>query len=181
MMNLVKEEDPLWDEPKRTVLGYSFYSLEPLAYLMNNEWTSSIISGDQVVGYLVTDIIPVEDGELIRDNDNPPDDPYELVGNPLNFAVYIKEAKDLPENFCKDVQIEYESFYDKGLNRTTLLSEKTTCPMFEEYFHHNINYIQKEDIDHLIKERLCFRVTAFEEVEKKRKNSNRTSKFESLP
>jgi hypothetical protein len=152
LMNLNKEEDPLWDEPKRTVLGYCFYKLEPLAYLMSNESTSSIISGDKVVGYLVTDIIPVEDGDLIRDNDNPPDDPYELVGNTMNFAVYVKEAKDLPENFCKDIQVEYESFYDKGVNQTKLLSSKSTNPVFEEFFHHSINYLQKEDIDYLLKE-----------------------------
>ena len=121
---------------------------------MNNESTSSIISrnGDKVVGTLTTDIIPIEDGKPLEDNDNPPDDPFELCGNSLSFIVYVKEAKDLPENFCKEVQVEYECFYDKGLNKTKINNEKSSNPIFEENFEHKIDYLQKEDIEYLLKE-----------------------------
>lgn len=119
---------------------------------MNNESSSSIISRDKVVGYLITDIIPIEDGKPLRDNENPPEDPYDLTGNTLDFVVYIKEAKDLPSLYCKDIQVEYECFYDKCIYKTKILSAKSRNHVFNEYFVHKINYIQKEDIDYLLNE-----------------------------
>ena len=37
LQNMKKEEDPLWDEGKPLLLGYAFYRLEPVAYLMSNQ------------------------------------------------------------------------------------------------------------------------------------------------
>ena len=58
-VNISKEEDPLWDEPTHSLLGYAFYKLEPVSYLMSNPSSISIISpvGD-IVGQLDVDIIP---------------------------------------------------------------------------------------------------------------------------
>ena len=44
LANITNEDDPLWDEPVHSLLGYAFYKLEPLAYLMSNPSTISIIS-----------------------------------------------------------------------------------------------------------------------------------------
>lgn len=151
--NLKNDEDPLWDEPKPTILGYTFYKLEPLAYLMNNPTTSSIIScNGQCLGSLVTDIIPVDDdGNIFEEI---PDEPYELIGQPLNFKINIKEAKDLPENFCRDVQVEYTSFYDNIVHRTKVVKDKNKNPLFDEFFEHRIEYLTKDDIDLLLKEKV---------------------------
>ena len=37
ILNLKNEDDPLWDESKPNLLGYAFYKLEPICYLMSNE------------------------------------------------------------------------------------------------------------------------------------------------
>jgi len=168
IVNLKNDEDPLWDEPKPTILGYTFYKLEPLAYLMNNPTTSSIVSSNgHCLGSLVTDIIPVDDdGNIFEEI---PEEPYELIGQPLNFKINIKEAKDLPENFSRDIQVEYTSFYDNIVHKTKVIAEKNKNPVFEEFFEHRIEYLTKDDIDLLIKEKLCFRIFAFEEVTKKGK------------
>ena len=54
-----KEDDPLWDQQKQSLLGYAFYKLEPVAYLMSNFSNVSIISvnGD-IMGTLAVDVIP---------------------------------------------------------------------------------------------------------------------------
>jgi len=168
LVNLKHEEDPLWDEHKPTLLGFSVYKLEPLAYLMNNPTTSTLISPNgNTVGSIVYDIIPIDDeGNL---HEEIPDDPNELIGQPLNFKVHIKECKDLPEYFCRDVQVEYSSFYDNVVNRTKPLNSKTKNPVFDEFFEHRIEYLTKDDIDYLLKEKLLFRVFSFEEVVKKGK------------
>ena len=83
-----------------------------------------------------------------------PDEPYELIGQPLNFKINIKEAKDLPENFCRDVQVEYTSFYDNIVHRTKVVKDKNKNPVFDEFFEHRIEYLTKDDIDLLLKEKV---------------------------
>jgi hypothetical protein len=146
-----KEDDPLWDERKPTLLGYCFYKLEPLAFLMRNQFTCSIISTKgYCVGNLTVDIIPLdEDGNEFEEM---PDDPNELIGQPLNFKVYIKECKELPEKFCKGVQVEYVSFVDNSVFKTRLNEERSCTQVFEEYFVHQIDYVTKNDVDYLMKD-----------------------------
>lgn len=148
-----KEDDPLWDEPKPTLLGYGFYKLEPIAYLMSNPAKISIISQiGTCVGQLTCDVIAHDDDD--NEYDEVPSDPYDLVGQPLNFTVYVKEAVDVPENFCKNIQVEYNCFVDNLTHKTKEIEEKTKNPVFEERFEHRIEYLTKEDIDYLINEKV---------------------------
>ncbi len=111
IFNLSKEEDPLWDEHKPHLLGYAFYKLEPLAYLINNPSTCSIVSSNgECNGTLTVDIIPFDDDG--NEFDDVPDDINELVGITVNFKVEIKEANELPDNFCRGVYVEYTSVND---------------------------------------------------------------------
>lgn len=107
--------------------------------------------GERSFGSLVIDVIPMENGQLIKDNDNPPDDPFELQGNPLQYVVYIKEAKDLPENFCKAVRVEYECFHDKIIYSTKPVHIQSSNPIFDEYIEHKIDYLYASDINFLLK------------------------------
>jgi hypothetical protein len=150
-----KEEDPLWDMPERRVIGHSFYYLEPLAYQMNNEYELAIISNNGVsMGKLIVDVVPVEEGKMIYDNDNPPDDPYDLVSNPLIYAVCIKSASEIPEYNCKDIQVEYVGFHEEVIQRTKVIQGRNTNPIFEEIFEHRIDYLQKNDIFDLLKDKV---------------------------
>ena len=117
---------------------------------MRNPFTCHIISTHGLcVGSLSCDIIPHDEDN--NEFDEIPDDPNELIGQPLSFKVYIKDCKDLPENFCKGVQVEYVSFVDNLIYKTKINEEKNRNQEFEEYFQHHIEYITKDDIDFLVK------------------------------
>eukprot|EP00340_Litonotus_pictus_P005567 CAMPEP_0170514046 /NCGR_PEP_ID=MMETSP0209-20121228/600_1 /TAXON_ID=665100 ORGANISM="Litonotus pictus, Strain P1" /NCGR_SAMPLE_ID=MMETSP0209 /ASSEMBLY_ACC=CAM_ASM_000301 /LENGTH=1023 /DNA_ID=CAMNT_0010797955 /DNA_START=73 /DNA_END=3141 /DNA_ORIENTATION=- len=163
IFNLSKDEDPLWDEHKPSLLGYSFYKLEPLAFLINNPSTCNIVSSSgECNGTITLDIIPYDDDG--NEFDDVPDDVNELVGTPINFKVYIKEANDLPENFCQGTYVEYTSLDDRLVYQSKIVTEKTRNPTFEDYIEHKIDFLTKDDIDFFIKEKLCFRIYSFEDV-----------------
>ena len=149
--NLKREDDPLWDDPKPTLLGYGFYKLEPLAYLMANETQSLILSPNGLsMGSITVDVIPYDDDE--NEFEDIPDDPSELISQPLNFKVYIKECRDLPQNFCRGVQVEYSAFHDNMTYKTKVIEGKNRNPVFEETFEHHIEYLSRDDIDFMVKE-----------------------------
>ena len=167
---LPKEEDPLSDKPQQSLLGYAFYKLEPLAYLMNNCTSIPIISvNGETEGTIVIDVVPTdENGEEFEEI---PENPMELVGENLQFYVHIKEIKDLPDNFCKGVQVEYTSFNDNQNYKTKIYNEdgKENSFNIDEKFEHKINYLSEEDIDFFTKDKICFKIYAYETVEIKEK------------
>ena len=172
IQNIKKEEDPLWDEPKPSLLGCAYYKLEPLAYLMNNKFCIGIISNKgNTVGKLDVDVIPYDqDGS---EYDEVPDQPKELIGQSLNFKVCIYKCSEIPENFCRNLYIEYKMLLDNSFNKTKIYNtdENNIQTKFDinEEFEHSIEYLSKDDIEYLEKEKLQFCVYAFENVEKKGK------------
>jgi pSer/pThr/pTyr-binding forkhead associated (FHA) protein len=153
IFNLSKEDDPLWDEHKPHLLGYAFFKLEALAYLISNLSICSIVSTNgECVGSLTVDIIPYDDEG--NEFDDVPDDIYDIVGMGVNFKVYIKEAIDLPENFCRGVYVEYTSVNDNLVYQSKVVEEKNRNPVFEEYIEHKIDFITKDDLDYLLKEKV---------------------------
>ena len=162
------EEDPLYDTPHKALLGYAFYKLEPLAFLMDNCTAIPIIAvnGD-LLGTIVIDVIPTDkEGNTFKDI---PKDPNELIGQNLNFYVHIKECNDLPENFCKCLQVEYTSFIDNSNYSTKVYNEegdKRSFPI-DEKFQHEMHYLSEEDISYLRNDKICFKIYAFETLPKK--------------
>ena len=168
LSTITKEEDPLWDEPTHSLLGYAFYKLEPVVYLMSNPSSVSIISPNgTVMGQLDVDIIPHDEND--NEYDEVPESPSELIGQSLCFKVSIMGVKNLPHNFCRNLKVEYQTFYDRQVNYTKLYNENdsnlTEFKIGEE-IEHKIDYLTKEDVDFLEKEKLCFKVYAYEDVEK---------------
>ena len=142
------EDDPLWDEPSKSLLGYCFYKLEPVAYLMNNPVKISIISPNgSTVGNLLCDVIAHDENN--NEYEEVPDNPIDLLGRSLNFRVNIAQAFDLPDNFCKGVHVEYVSFSDDITYKTKSIEEKTSNPLFDENFEHKIEYLTNDDIEFL--------------------------------
>ena len=170
LSKLPKEEDPLIDTPHKSLLGYAFYKLEPVSFLMSNCTSIPIIAvnGD-LQGTIVIDVVPVDkEGNQFKDI---PKDPKELVGQSLNFYVHIKECNDLPENFCKCLQVEYTSFIDSNDYKTKVYNEegdKRSFPI-DEKFQHEMNYMSEEDIEYLRNDKICFKIYAFETLPKKEK------------
>lgn len=115
---------------------------------MNNPIKVSIISfNGNCVGYLFCDVIAHDENN--QEYEDIPENPMDLMGNSIYFTVYIKEAYDLPENFCKDVHVEYVSFSDDMTYKTGSISGKNINPVFEENFEHKIDYLTKDDIEHI--------------------------------
>ena len=167
---LPKEEDPLYDVPKQSLLGYAFYKLAPLAYLMNNCVSIPIISinGD-TEGSIIIDLIPVDENG--NEFEEIPENPMDLIGQNIQFYIHIKEVKDLPENFCKGLQVEYTAFNDNQNYKTKIYNEegKETSFAIEEKFEHKINYLAEEDIKFFMEDKMCFKVYAYETVDIKEK------------
>ena len=115
---------------------------------MSNPVNISIISPNgSCVGTLFCDVISHD--EYNNEYEEVPQDPIELLGRSLYFGVYVKQANDLPEFFCKGVHVEYVSFADDLTYKTKSIEDKTINPEFEEIFEHKIEYLTKEDIDFL--------------------------------
>ena len=171
LATITKEEDPLWDEPTHSLLGYAFYKCEPICYLMSNPSSISIISPDgKIMGQLDVDIIPHDEND--NEYDEVPESPSELIGQSICFKVCIIGVKNLPVNFCRNLKVEYQTFYDKQVNYTKLYNEdNSNLTEFKigEEIEHRIDYITKEDVEFLEKEKICFKVYDYEDVEKKGK------------
>ena len=177
LQNLKKEEDPLWDEGKPLLLGYAFYRLEPVAYLMSNQRTIPIISpkGD-IMGSIDVDIIPHDDKG--KEFEEVPEIPSELIGQKLLYKVKIIDIKNIPKNFSANLKVEYQSFYDHSIISTKIYNEKAEFNKckdekanieINEEFEHKIDFLTNEDIYYLENEKLCFKIYASEQIEKKGK------------
>ena len=178
IQNLKKEEDPLWDEAKPVILGYAFYKLEPVTYLLSNRSEISIVSPDGVIiGKLEVDVVPHD--EEGNEYEEVPENPSELIGQCLMYKVCIFNLKSLPNNFCSNLRVEYDCFHDHSNISTKTYNEKEatgeindlheTNIEINEEFEHKIDYLTMEDITYLQKEKLCFKIYAIEHVEKKGK------------
>ena len=66
---------------------------------MSNLVTSSIISPTgELVGTLTIDIIPYNDEDL--EFEEVPQNKDDLIGEPMTYRVFIKEANGLPDGAC---------------------------------------------------------------------------------
>jgi hypothetical protein len=184
--NLKNEDDPLWDEAKPVLIGYSFYKLEPLSYLIGNQSEIAIISPNgNMIGKLEVDVAPHdEDG---NEFDEVPETPSELIGQCLQYKVCIYEVKNIPKNFSSNLKVEYQCFTDHTNLSTKIynklgnndennkdkniieIDEESVSIQINEEFEHKIDYLTKEDIEYIEKEKLCFKIYAVETVEKKGK------------
>ena len=187
IQNLKKEEDPLWDEAKPVLLGFAFYKLEPVSYLMSNLSEISIVSSNsEVVGKIEVDIIPHDENGM--EYDEVPEVPTELIGQTLLYKVVIMNLQGISKNLSYNIYVEYQNFYDHSTIKTKVynkLSDKDNNDLtndknnfsedekvdieINESFEHKIDYLTKEDIDFLVKDKVCFKIYSTERIEKKGK------------
>lgn len=94
VQELDPEEDPFVDPVEPLLLGQVYYKLEPLAYLIDNPSTISIIGQNlQVMGKLECNIIPCDEDESEDIPDELiPEEPEDLIGKRIDFIVEIKQA-----------------------------------------------------------------------------------------
>jgi hypothetical protein len=104
--------------------------------------------------------------ELITDN---PDD---LIDNRLDFLVQITRCKDLPEDLCRDVYVEYTFYLDPEKHRTVVISGKNRNPEFNYSKHHTVENVTDMLVEYLKKECIFFKVYGFADVKPKQKKSD---------
>ena len=170
---LTKEDDPLWDEQDESLMGYAFFKLEPISYLIATKNELNIINpyNGKSMGLIDIEIIPHD--EKNNEFDEVPESPYDLVGQNLLYKIKIIKVKNLNINFCKNLRIEYQSFYDKSINYTKIYNqneEKNVEFDIGEEFEHKIEYLTKEDVEFFEKENIEFKIYASEDVAKIEKN-----------
>jgi hypothetical protein len=161
---------------------------------MSNQSVISIVSPNgNVVGKIEVDIIPHDENG--NEYDEVPEVPSELIGQSLLYKVVIMNLKNLSKNFCNNIRVEYQSFYDHSIittkvynpfnekndetvatNNTDSLENNNNSGEdgkveieINETFEHKIDYLTKEDIDFLENDKVCFKIYASERVEKKGK------------
>ena len=175
LQNIKKEDDPLWDEGKPILLGYAFYRLEPVAYLMSNRSTVPIISPEgDIMGTIDIDVIPHDDKG--NEFDEIPELPSELIGQKLTYKVKIIYIQNIPKNFSANLKVEYKTFYDHSISSTKIYNQKAEFNkcineknniVINEEFEHKIDFLTKEDIEYLENENMCLKIYATEQIEKK--------------
>ena len=139
---LEKEDDPLLDEAKPILIGYSLYKLEPLSYLTDNPSELSIFSPNgNVIGKLKMDVFPHD--EKGYEFDEVPESPSELIGECLQYKVCIYEVKNIPKNLANELKVEYQYFYDHSIISTKIYNKLNNNNGNNNYNNNN----DKKNID----------------------------------
>jgi hypothetical protein len=100
LKSLNNEEDPFYQKPETKIIGRAFYLLEGLANMIDNPCDIPITSMEnKIIGQISMNIVPCEeDGNEELDEELLSDDPYDLVGQTLDFKVKIDKVSFLEQN-----------------------------------------------------------------------------------
>lgn len=163
-----QEEDPLFDEPKQSLVGYSFLSLQSFAYFYPHSITIPIFSAanGHKNGEIAVTMNPLdEEGKLIRKAVADPAN--QLLGKFLKAQIIFKKLKDLDKNYWKDFQLEYYAFNEKHKTSSQVIKKEVASRevVLDIAMNHEIDFIQKDTIDYLMNEKLIIKVFAVERVE----------------
>ena len=145
-------QDPFADNPEPILLGQCIYSMEGLAYLMDNPKDMPIIGTDKIVGRMHLNLVPcTQDGNEDLDEDQLPEEPYDLIGESLDFKVKISSIYDLPEDFYGDMYCEYKFYMDEKVYQTPVMKGKDRNPVVNFSKQHHVDCVTQYLIDYLLK------------------------------
>jgi hypothetical protein len=87
----------------------------------------------------------------------------------------FKNLKNLPKNFCKNLFIEYKCFYNENVIKTKTFNVDNNNNFenleINECFEHEIDFLNKEDIEYFVNEKLLVTIYAVEQIEKRHKKT----------
>jgi hypothetical protein len=160
------ENDPFNQKQEPIFMGQCFYSLEGLGYLMDNPHTLPVVGTDmQPVGQLTMNVLPCySDGNEEIDEEQCPDDPSELISQPLDFKVFISHLENLPENFCRDVYCEYRFYLDDAVYRTEPVEGKCREPRYNYIKQHNIECVTQRLLDYLANDKMTIKIYGIQDL-----------------
>lgn len=114
------------------------------------------------MGKLEVNLIPVdEDGESEVQEDMIPEEPEDLIGKRIDFVIEIKQARELPKNFCRDVYCEYKFFLSDEVYQSAKILGKDEHPHFDYRHHHTIEYCTPGLIEHLKKDSVSYNIQSY--------------------
>lgn len=151
------------------LLGVSYYVLQGLGYLLDAETECPIISPSaEVVGQVALNVVPCdENGDSDLDEDMAPDDPQELIEQPLHFKVKISHAANLPEDFCRNIYCEYKFYIDDTVYRTDVVEGRTQNPNFNYERKHEYSCVTQKLLDYLADDKLQIKIYGFKDLKKR--------------
>ena len=160
--------DPFWDEAEPILIGTSHFTLQSLAYALDNEadqfifnLSSASASDEGMVGKLKVRYAPCDpsgDEENIED-DLLVEQPEELLGKEMYFKVVITSAAGLPIDLCKNTFVQYKLRYETGLkHQTEIVEGKTPNPVYQYEKIHRIDQINDYILEYFKKGKLVFQV-----------------------
>ena len=167
--SLSPEDDPFVDVFEPIMLGEGYYRLEPLSYLINNPAQVNLVATSfEFCGKLDLDIIPVDpDGSEDLPDELIPNEPEDLIDQRLDFIVKIDGAKDLPQNFCRDIFAEYSFYLNDKTYRTEVVKGKNRNPEFNYAKQHTVDICTDNLVNYLKKECMVFKVYGFPDTKNK--------------
>eukprot|EP00831_Metopus_contortus_P021323 TRINITY_DN19513_c0_g1_i4.p1 TRINITY_DN19513_c0_g1~~TRINITY_DN19513_c0_g1_i4.p1 ORF type:complete len:241 (+),score=42.08 TRINITY_DN19513_c0_g1_i4:133-855(+) len=156
--------DPFWDENEPIFIGMGFYMLKGLSYMLDNPVEITLIGNlnEHTGGKLNVNVIPTTpEGSRDLPSDMIPEDPAELVGGRLDFQVEIREARDLPENCCKDVFCEYSFHLDETKYTTSPVKGRSRNVNFSYCGSHTVDVITENFLNYLLRDYMCIKVYGY--------------------
>lgn len=106
------------------------------------------------------------DGNEEIDEDLIPEKPEDLLEKRIDFVVEIMGAQDLPENFCKDVYVEYQIYLEETKYRTESVAGKNRNPDFNYQKQHTQSVVTENFLKYIKSECLVFKLFGFPDVKR---------------
>lgn len=168
MPEVQEDENPFYDVPEPILIGYAYYKLEGLSWLLDNPSTTSIISSTfEVFGKLNLNVIPVDpDGNEDLADEMIPDEQEDLLERRIDFIVKIDNAENLPLDFCRDVYCQYSFFLDNQKYKTGKIKGKNQNPKFNYMHHHTVNCVTSLLLEHLKNDCLTVELYGYPDMKK---------------
>ena len=166
--DLAQDDNPFMDKNEPAIIGEGYFRLEGLGYLMDNPTEINLIGQNyENHGQLSVDVIPVDaDGNDELPFEDIPESPEDLLNRRIDYLVCIKSAKDLPQNFCKDVFVEYSIYLEDEKHCTVVIPGKNRDPEFNYQKQHTQTVVTENFLKYVKDEVLTFRLKGFPDVKK---------------
>ena len=166
--DLATDDNPFVDKNEPAIIGEGYFRLEGLSYLMDNPTEINLIGQNyEHHGQLAVDVVPVTpEGSDEIPFEDVPDAPEDLLNRRIDYLVCIRNAKDLPSNFCKDVFVEYSIYLEDEKHYTDVVEGKNRNPEFNFQKQHTQMVVTENFLKYVKDEVLTFRVRGFPDVKK---------------
>ena len=84
-----------------------------------------VATDNKIIGQLSMNVVPCEeDGNEELNEDMLSDDPFDLIGQSLDFKVKIDKVSGLPYDQFQNIFCEYEFYIDQKKYKTTVFQGK---------------------------------------------------------